>query len=337
MIRADASVSAGAGHVMRSLALAQAWQEAGGRPVFGMSSGAEFFGARLRGEGIPVEPIAAEPGGASDVAATSALARRIGARWIVADGYWASSDFQHGVCGEGARLAVVDDTGALAPYAADLIVNPNLHAHPGLYARRRPESVLLLGTRFSLLRRELARRPRPEREFPPEARRLLVTLGGSDPVRATERVVRSLGRLSKDIELRVLVGPANPGAAAIEAAAARFPGPVQVLGSVEDVAELYDWADLAVTGGGSTCWELAFRGTPFVTVVIAENQSAIARSLASAGASVDGGWHGSLRDAEFAALVASIAADPEARRQMSAAGQGLVDGRGADRVVERFS
>ena len=43
------------------------------------------------------------------------------------------------------------------------------------------------------------------------------------------------------------------------------------------------WADLAISGAGSTCWELACMGLPAVTLVLAENQRAIAEQLNAAG------------------------------------------------------
>jgi spore coat polysaccharide biosynthesis predicted glycosyltransferase SpsG len=32
------------------------------------------------------------------------------------------------------------------------------------------------------------------------------------------------------------------------------------------------WADVAVSAGGSTCWELAFMGAPGLIITVAENQ-----------------------------------------------------------------
>jgi UDP-2,4-diacetamido-2,4,6-trideoxy-beta-L-altropyranose hydrolase len=337
VIRVDASAAAGAGHVMRSLALAQAWQEAGGRPVFAMASGDELFGPRLAREGMGLEKIGAAAGGSADASATATLARTLGARWAVADGYWAAPDYQRALRGEGVRLAMIDDTGEQAPYEADLVVNPNLHATEAMYAGRRPGTDLLLGTRFALLRRELRGRSRSEREVPARVTRVLITLGGSDPAGATEKAMRAVARALPEAAARVLVGPANARRDAIVRLAAGLGPDVTVCEPVEDVGDLLEWAELAVSGGGSTCWELAFLGVPFATVVIADNQTAIAKSLAAAGVSVDAGWHADLAEDALGGIVARLASDVAARRRMGEAGRALVDGHGAGRVVERLA
>jgi len=68
----------GTGHVMRCLALAQAWQEAGGRAEL-LAAGLEPSAAlRPNAEGINVISLPAESGSARDAWDTAGIARDFG-------------------------------------------------------------------------------------------------------------------------------------------------------------------------------------------------------------------------------------------------------------------
>ena len=44
--------------------------------------------------------------------------------------------------------------------------------------------------------------------------------------------------------------------------------------------ELMAWADVGVSAGGLTSWELAFMGLPGIVIVTAANQTGVAAALA---------------------------------------------------------
>ena len=74
------------GHVMRCLALAQAWQDTGGHAIFAMAESTPAIEGRLGWEGIDVIRLAVLAGSAADAASVADLALRCDAAWVVVDG-----------------------------------------------------------------------------------------------------------------------------------------------------------------------------------------------------------------------------------------------------------
>ena len=191
--RADASAAMGAGHVMRTLALAQAWHDLGHGVVFVMAPTDVALEARLAGEGFEVMRLAAPAGSAADAAETSAVVRDRGAAWIVLDGYQFDADYQARLTEGAARVAVVDDYAHAGRYAAAVVVNPNFYARADLYANRDRATRLLMGPRYALLRREFVRwrgwrRPSPDAlARRDDARRATASRGGGVAAEARGR------------------------------------------------------------------------------------------------------------------------------------------------------
>ena len=90
-IRADASPSIGIGHLMRCLALAQAWQDRGGAVTFVTAPGQPALMARFVREGFAVHELKSPPGTLTD--ATETLATAASAGWLVVDGYQFRTDY----------------------------------------------------------------------------------------------------------------------------------------------------------------------------------------------------------------------------------------------------
>src|SRR6202011_5942312 len=96
-----------------------------------------------------------------------------------------------------------------------------IYADDAAYPRRNPETRLLLGTRYALLRREFARHIDRKRQIPLTAQKILVTLGGSDPNNVTLKILQSLELLNTGgLDVRVILGPAFPHKQSLERFAA---------------------------------------------------------------------------------------------------------------------
>lgn len=337
VIRADASTQIGNGHVMRCLALAQAWQDAGGQVIFAMAMEAPALEARLRAEAMDVAHPLARPGSANDATQTATLAQQASAAWVVVDGYHFGAEYQHAIKEAGLNLLFVDDNGHAGHYYADLILNQNIYAHDRLYASREPYTGLLLGPRYILLRREFLKWQGWQRQIPEVARKVLVTLGGADPDNVTLEVIQALHQVAIDgLEAVVVVGASNPHYEELQSTIRTSPLAIRLERNVTNMPKLMAWAEVAVTGGGSTCWELAFMGLPSIVLVLADNQRPVAERLDAASVALNLGRHEDLSPVKLAQALDQLLATADRRADMAKRGRELVDGRGATKVLTQL-
>jgi UDP-2,4-diacetamido-2,4,6-trideoxy-beta-L-altropyranose hydrolase len=336
LVRCDASVAIGTGHAMRCLALAQAWQDAGGRAVFGMVQATPAVEERLQRENIGVVRPKAEPGSADDAQQTAALARENQAFWVVVDGYCFGADYQAALKRAGLKVLFLDDNGHAGHYSADIVLNQNAHASERLYSNREESTRLLLGTRFVMLRREFTSWRGWQREIPARARRILVTMGGSDPDNLTLTAIEAIRQVSNsDLETAVLMGGSNPHLRSLEASTQK--GSLRLITDVANMPELMAWADVAVAGAGTTFWEMCFLGLPAILLVVAENQSSIAAAGDSKGTAWSLGKGTQASASAISSKLEDIVNSEKTRTTQSENGRKLVDGRGAERVVAFLS
>jgi len=334
-IRADATTQIGTGHIMRCIALAQAWQDHGGKVTFLSHCESEALRQRILDEGfdfIPIEKPYLNPYDLGEMLKCFSAIRN----WVVLDGYHFNQQYQKKIRETGYQLMVIDDSAHLARYHCDILVNQNIQNSEFRYDCV-GNTVKLLGPRYALLRREFLEYRGVDRKTSEKARNFLITLGGADPDNVTLKVIKALNMLKDpDIDIRIVVGPSNPHKEILKNAVHHAPYTMRLLDSVEDMCSVIAWADLAVSAGGSTCWELAIMGVPFVTIILAENQENIATGLEKAGAALNAGWHHILTEKNLSILLKELAYNIEVRSAFSVKGKELVDGKGVLRVIEEI-
>lgn len=337
VIRADASTQIGTGHVMRCLALAQAWYDRGGQAIFIMATEAPALAARLKSEGIEVLHLAVQQGSVDDAVQTSKIAQQMNTSWVIVDGYHFGSDYQRIIKDSGKRLLFIDDNRHADHYYADIVLNQNLHADENLYVNREPYTKLLLGTRYVLLRREFLKKQGWKRKIGEVARKILATLGGGDSDNVTLKVIHALQQVRVDsLEVVVVIGGSNPHLEELQSSIHNSPLTIRLEHNVTSMSELMAWADVAISSASTTAWELAFMGLPILALVLADNQRPIAELLSIRKVAVNLGWHKNISVSKITQALTELLLMVEKRSEMSSRGQRLVDGHGVSRVAEQI-
>ncbi len=353
LIRVDASILIGTGHVMRCLTLARALAEEGAEVCFVSRDHPGNLNAYIEASGFPVLEISGDGVGGGAFPGDSPHAHWLGGSWeadarqtarhaaarradlLIVDHYALDARWEAEVGVLPERIVVIDDL-ADRPHGCALLVDANLGRRARDYAGLVPSgAIVLAGAEYALLRAEFAaaREKSLARRRDPALRRILVAMGGVDMPNATGRVLDAFDAsvLPDACQITIVLGSRAPWLDEVRSAAVKQRRPTEVLIDVTDMAELMADSDLAVGGAGVTAWERGCLGLPTLIVTIADNQLAGAKALADTGAAR---WVGGVEDVatRLAGLIEEVA-EPRTLAAMSQAASAITDGEGIRRVV----
>lgn len=326
-IRADASPAIGTGHVMRCLALAKAWRDAGGDVTLLARELPEGLAERYRGEGCALQALKSDR--PEDVG--------VGSDLTLLDGWQFDSDYIAKV--RGLKL-VIDDKADRPSFPCQFLLNPNLHATESLYSGR-TEATLLAGPGYALLRSDYASPKLNSRKVQGSVQRILVLMGGADPDQHSEKALGAALAVSERLPqaplVTLVVGAANLRRPALQDLVDKASGQAELLYDVKDMADLLSSADIAVSSAASTALELARVGTPSVLGALNESEDGPGRALMEIGAADFVRRFSDITRDQLAGRLADLCLDVRKRRIMSWVGQQLVDGNGTRRVLVAVS
>ena len=332
MVRADANSSIGTGHVMRCLALAQAWLDSGAEVVFVTENLLPVLSERLKAERIKVLSIETYDL-KHDAGRTVEIARDLSVEWIIVDGYKFDSEYHRKLKNDGFRVLCIDGIGHIKHYYADIVLNNNIGREEDLYLDRQSYTKLLLGSQYILLRREFTSRRIEKRKIANIAKNLLITLGGGDTYLAITKVLQALNNLNNyKLHVKVVLGYINYDIDKLKSIINNTSIDLLFLQNVEEMQDLMIWADFAISAGGTTCWEIAYYGLPNIVLVLAENQKENATFLYLNQVSIYAGEIENISIFQLSETIERLMINKKLRRSMSQRGQQLIDGLGSSRV-----
>ena len=316
----QASQEVGLGHFMRCYALAQEATARGMACTFVMPQASDFILERLHRIAARWLPRS------GDDAWTQTAEPSVDPAWWVVDSYQADLALL-GQLREQGKLLVIDDLCALASYPCDLILNASGAAHELPYPRKSQGARLLLGPSFSLIRREFQRDARRSPQAP-GGQRVLIMMGGSDPLHLTEPVLRHLHAALPDAQFTVILGFAASRPQHLRAVAQSI-GRTQLLVDPTDLAQHLDAADVVVTAAGGSVGELCALNQMAVVLVVVDNQVGALRACPYPTLDARLGV-----PAELGATVLMALTAQDRNQGVIDRARSLVDGMGCRRVVD---
>lgn len=338
VIRADASVAIGTGHVMRCLAIAEALRGNGAEVVFASREQDGDLRDLIEAQGYPVHRLPrveqSVPDWRMDAEQCSAAMGGIASPidWLIVDHYGLDRRWEAAARAWSARILVIDDL-ADREHDCDVLLDQNYCAEMnGRYRALVPAQCrLLLGPDFALLRPEFLLARAGLRRRDGALQRMLVFFGGSDPTNETAKALQGIRQIKRpDLAVDVVVGSSNPHREEIKRICSEMPNAVYHC-QVSNMAQLMVHADLAVGAGGSSTWERCCLGLPSLVAVLADNQAALTQAVAEFGASNSLGWFETLSPESYRQAIE--ASTVEQRQTMAQRCSELVDGKGAGRVA----
>jgi UDP-2,4-diacetamido-2,4,6-trideoxy-beta-L-altropyranose hydrolase len=354
VIRADASIQIGSGHVMRCLTFADALRERGAEVYFICRELPGHLGGVLADKGYPVHWLPAPGNDGAAIPAHTAHSAWLGVPWavdadqtrdwlaglpeidwLIVDYYALDRAWETRMRPLVKRIMVIDDL-ADRPHDCDLLLDQNLYeGMEQRYAGLVPvDCRQLLGPRYALLRPEFREARQHLRQRDGVVRRILVFFGGADPTNETAKALRAIQMLDRpEIAVDVVVGAANPHRAEIEALCAKLPN-ASFHCQVTNMAELMARADLAIGATGVSTWERAVVGLPALVVTLAENQRAIAYAADYNGLLICLGDRVQIKVTDWVMALRKVLSNPDVLVEMSSIALFLNDGQGEKTVVE---
>jgi UDP-2,4-diacetamido-2,4,6-trideoxy-beta-L-altropyranose hydrolase len=331
LFRVDAGPKIGLGHLQRCLSLATALRDLNTACVF-LTNEDQTLYQRITRFGFDGRTLDTESWGVDDLAQTMAVAAAHKCGAIVVDSDYEGAEYLSHLRNGGYYVVAIEDT-APHPFPCHLVVNGDAHARQLPYQALSKDTQFLLGPEYSILRREFWEIP--ARVGSGNVDHILVTLGGADPYNIMPRVIDLLDTLPEAFSVSVIIGPFFENFSQVKAVAQRAQRGITLVRAPDSVCDLMMEADLAVSAGGQTIYELARVGCPTVAVRMAANQDGQLAVFEEAGfLRIAGhGDNNSIVEA-IGAAVRTLLADPQARATMSVAGQRLIDGQGALRVAQ---
>lgn len=336
LIRADGNAKIGAGHLMRCLTIADELRKlVDSREILFVCADLQCAELALK-RGYDAFILWSDP---CDMEAELSAWPRIpvknkGTSVIIVDSYFATKRYLQALREYGS-VTLLDDMGERC-FPVDRIINYNAFVDAGQYEElyKDSDTELILGSAYVPIRPQFFRKIYRIRE---RAEDILITTGGGDIDNIAGRILKSIQEkeTGEILNCHMVIGSFNPHFERMKALEEQSAN-LHIYHDVQNMAELMGRCDLAVTAGGSTVYELAAMGVPFICFSYAENQEKMTEYLHRENIAFSAGAYHRDPEAVLEKIVeqtTGLVRDRNKRIECYLTERKLIDGLGAERLA----
>jgi UDP-2,4-diacetamido-2,4,6-trideoxy-beta-L-altropyranose hydrolase len=341
-IRTDGGASIGMGHIMRCLSLAKAFKGAGYAVLF-ISKYKEGID-RIRSEGFQVIQLSHSSNQIDtgfyygdklelekEIKAIIEVLSSAEIELLLIDTYNVTEEYFLNVKPYVKKLGYIDDVNKFV-YPVDILINGNITGEYMGYKKYSQEEVMLLGPKYNLIRDEF--RNIPERNIGEKVKEITLTTGGSDPYNMSVKILNILMKHEelRKLKINVIVGNGFKDKEQLKRISENNKN-IVIYENVEFMSHIMLRSDIAISAGGSTLYELCACGTPTLAIIMADNQEFLVKKMDELGYIKSLGWYNKINDDNLIENLKELCFNYNKRFAQSRKMQKLVDGLGAERVV----
>jgi len=358
IIRADASITIGSGHIMRCLTLAEELQNRGDEVHFVCRELHGHLGDLIKEKKIQLS-LLPTPDEKRNPADNSALVQLTGVSqkqdaeetikaigdsridWLIVDHYGIDAQWHGKLRNSSKKILVIDDL-ANRMLDCDLLLDQTYGREESDYFQFLPRYCKkLMGSQYALLRPQFSQLRQDAMEKRKKltcVSKILVSMGGMDPDNISSIVIDGLSKVNwlNLVEVDVVLGEKAPYFGSLRSKPETQGIKFNFLSNVSNMAELMLDADIAIGAGGTTTWERCCLGLPALLTINAENQSTIIKNLSTSGAILNLGWHFDLTPIKISSLIEKLLKSIKSIKQMSDKCFHVCDGAGVKRVASNL-
>lgn len=329
--RVDTNDVVATGHIMRCLSIADAASELGISPVFILAD--DIGQKRVEERGYRTIILESKWNDLeSECEELEKVIRDKEIKVLVVDSYYATDEYLKRVSSV-TNVIYVDDMGKFQYPVSGVLCYANYYGKFDFQGRFASSKInYYLGCDYVPLRKEFE--SLEPKHIKDDIESVLLLSGGGDQYHALKDFISSL-RNSYDFKLIAICGQYNTDYDELKETYSEDDH-VSIYKSVDNMLQLMKEADLAISAGGTTLYELSACGTPTITYSFTDNQLDNVNQFEKDGLMK---YAGDMRNGSIIeALTSSISfySDKDNRKRASDELRMLVDGQGAKRLVERI-
>lgn len=332
--RVDGNDTIATGHVMRCLAIAGAMRKLGEESVFIIAD--DYPKKMIEKHGfstICLDTVWNKMDTETDIMIE--CIKRHGIKKLLVDSYFVTEQYLNNLR-KYTTVIYIDDLN-LMQYPVDVLVcYSNTQQTDYLKDYQNTGTQVWLGRKFTPLREEFFDCRYTLRDNPCK---VLVTTGGTDRYNISVKLAEKFIKEKQKTELMIIAGRFNKNVPVLMSLQEEYPDYIHIFRKVDNMSELMQQCDIAISAGGTTLFELCACKVPTICFAFADNQLVLTEDFGNDGTMINAGDIRGDADAIVEQIYKSainLLNDSSLRKSYSEKMSSVVDGKGSIRLAEKI-